>query len=105
MGEKGRDHIPYRSSRLTHLLKDTLGGTKVRLETWGARSRQLSFSFPAAAAIVAFPAYFAGVAVAAAAGNSNTCLIANIWPEKEHLEETVSTLRFSQRMMRVYSCV
>ncbi|CDJ64719.1 kinesin motor domain-containing protein, putative [Eimeria necatrix] len=63
LGEKGRDHIPYRSSRLTHLLKDTLGG------------------------------------------NSNTCLIANIWPEKEHLEETVSTLRFSQRMMRVYSCV
>ncbi|XP_026192145.1 kinesin-like protein KIF9 [Cyclospora cayetanensis] len=59
LGEKGREHIPYRSTRLTHLLKDTIGG------------------------------------------NSNTCLIANIWPEKEHLEETLSTLRFSLRMMRV----
>ncbi|OEH75393.1 kinesin motor domain-containing protein [Cyclospora cayetanensis] len=60
LGEKGREHIPYRSTRLTHLLKDTIGG------------------------------------------NSNTCLIANIWPEKEHLEETLSTLRFSLRMMRSF---
>ncbi|KAL8273441.1 hypothetical protein Esti_002628 [Eimeria stiedai] len=59
LGEKGREHIPYRSTRLTHLLKDTIGG------------------------------------------NSKTCFIANIWPAKEFLEETVSTLRFSLRMMRV----
>ncbi|KAL8455430.1 hypothetical protein Emag_000737 [Eimeria magna] len=26
LGEKGREHIPYRSTRLTHLLKDTIGG-------------------------------------------------------------------------------
>ncbi|CBZ53283.1 putative kinesin motor domain-containing protein [Neospora caninum Liverpool] len=59
LGEKGRDHIPYRSSRLTHLLKDSIGG------------------------------------------NCRTCMITNIWPEPQHMEETISTLRFSTRMMRV----
>jgi kinesin family protein 6/9 len=28
-------------------------------------------------------------------------MIANIWPEQEHLEETISTLKFATRMMRV----
>ena len=28
-------------------------------------------------------------------------MIANIWPEKEHLEETISTLKFATRMMKV----
>lgn len=26
LGDKGRDHVPYRSSRLSYLLKDSLGG-------------------------------------------------------------------------------
>ena len=34
-------------------------------------------------------------------GNSKTLMVANIWPEKLHLEETISTLRFGTRMMRV----
>jgi kinesin family protein 6/9 len=34
-------------------------------------------------------------------GNSNTLMIANIWGEKEHIEETISTLRFATRMMCV----
>lgn len=34
-------------------------------------------------------------------GNCNTVMIANIWPEARHMEETVSTLRFSSRMMNV----
>lgn len=34
-------------------------------------------------------------------GNSRTLMIANIWPEPEHIEETISTLRFATRMMRV----
>ena len=54
-----RDHIPYRQSRLTNLLRDSLGG------------------------------------------NCKTIMIANIWPEGSHLEETVSTLKFATRMMRV----
>lgn len=57
--EKDRKHIPYRSSKLTHLLKDALGG------------------------------------------NSITRVIVAIWPHMHHVEETVSTLRFALRMMRV----
>ncbi len=26
LGDKGRDHVPFRSSKLTHVLKDSLGG-------------------------------------------------------------------------------
>jgi len=28
-------------------------------------------------------------------------MVANIWPEQEHLEETISTLKFGTRMMKV----
>lgn len=28
-------------------------------------------------------------------------MIANVWPEEDHLEETISTLKFSSRMMKV----
>jgi kinesin family protein 6/9 len=51
--------VPYRQSKLTNLLKDSIGG------------------------------------------NCKTIMIANIWPEQEHLEETISTLKFATRMMRV----
>lgn len=34
-------------------------------------------------------------------GNSKTCMIANVWPEESHLEETISTLKFASRMMKV----
>ena len=34
-------------------------------------------------------------------GNSKTCMIANVWPEESHLEETISTLKFAGRMMKV----
>lgn len=56
-----RGHIPYRQSKLTNILKDSLGG------------------------------------------NCRTVLIANIWGEARHIEETISTLRFASRMMRVKS--
>merc|ERR1719324_1346044 len=52
-------HVPYRSSTLTHVLMDSLGG------------------------------------------NCRTLLFACIWGEAQQLEETVSTLRLAQRMMRV----
>jgi kinesin family protein 6/9 len=54
-----REHIPYRQSKLTYYLKDSLGG------------------------------------------NCKTLMIANIWGEQTQLEETVSTLKFASRMMRV----
>ena len=59
LSDKKRDHIPYRSCKLTNLLKDALGG------------------------------------------NSKCLMVGNVWPEPEHLEETISTLRFATRMMRV----
>ncbi|KAJ3411524.1 Kinesin-like protein kif9 [Chytridiales sp. JEL 0842] len=59
LADKRRDHIPYRQSKLTHVLRDSLGG------------------------------------------NCNTLMIANVWGEKDHVEETISTLRFATRMMCV----
>jgi kinesin family protein 6/9 len=54
-----REHIPYRQSKLTYYLKDSLGG------------------------------------------NCKTLMVANIWGEATQLDETVSTLKFASRMMRV----
>ncbi|KAJ3318008.1 Kinesin-like protein kif9 [Boothiomyces sp. JEL0866] len=59
LADKKRDHIPFRQSKMTHVLRDALGG------------------------------------------NCNTLMIANIWGQKEHIEETISTLRFATRMMCV----
>jgi kinesin family protein 6/9 len=52
-------HVPFRQSKLTNILKDTLGA------------------------------------------NCNTLMIACMWGESSHLEETTSTLRLASRMMRV----
>lgn len=57
--DRKREHVPYRQSKLTNLLKDSIGG------------------------------------------NCKTLMIANIWPELDNLEETISTLKFATRMMRV----
>ena len=54
-----RSHIPYRQSKLTNFLKNSIGG------------------------------------------NCMTVMIANIYPEPEHLDETISTLKFASRMMKV----
>jgi hypothetical protein len=38
INDRGRDHIPYRSSKLTHVLKDSLGGncrTVLVANIWG----------------------------------------------------------------------
>lgn len=59
LGSRDSRHIPYRQTKLTNVLKDSLGG------------------------------------------NSNTLMFACICGEKRHLEETISTLKLAQRMMRV----
>lgn len=59
VSDRHREHVPYRQSKLTNLLKDSIGG------------------------------------------NCKTLLIANIWPEPDNLEETISTCKFATRMMRV----
>lgn len=59
LSKKSSAHVPYRQTKLTNVLKDSLGG------------------------------------------NCNTLMFACIWGESKHLEETISTLRLAQRMMRV----
>ncbi|KAI8807050.1 P-loop containing nucleoside triphosphate hydrolase protein [Cladochytrium replicatum] len=59
LADKKREHIPFRQSKLTHVLRDALGG------------------------------------------NCNTLMISNIWGSRDHIEETISTLRFATRMMCV----
>eukprot|EP00002_Diphylleia_rotans_P005576 TRINITY_DN1474_c0_g1_i4.p1 TRINITY_DN1474_c0_g1~~TRINITY_DN1474_c0_g1_i4.p1 ORF type:complete len:689 (-),score=135.14 TRINITY_DN1474_c0_g1_i4:497-2563(-) len=59
LSDKKRDHVPFRQSKLTNVLKDSLGG------------------------------------------NCKTYMIANIWAEGQHLDETISTLKFASRMMRI----
>eukprot|EP01112_Ceratiomyxa_fruticulosa_P010632 TRINITY_DN2820_c0_g1_i1.p1 TRINITY_DN2820_c0_g1~~TRINITY_DN2820_c0_g1_i1.p1 ORF type:complete len:954 (+),score=259.19 TRINITY_DN2820_c0_g1_i1:209-3070(+) len=57
--KKDKAHVPYRQTKLTNILKDSLGG------------------------------------------NCKTHMIANIWMEATQLEETIATLKFASRMMRV----
>eukprot|EP00760_Papus_ankaliazontas_P030870 PhM_4_TR505/c1_g1_i1/m.78366/K10397/KIF6_9; kinesin family member 6/9 len=59
LGGSNRSHVPFRQSKLTNLLKDSLGG------------------------------------------NCQTTMIANVWPEARHMEESLSTLKFASRMMKV----
>lgn len=59
MTDKQRSHVPYRQSKLTNLLKDSIGG------------------------------------------NCKTLMIANVWPEPDHIEETISTFKFATWMMKV----
>ncbi|RLV89247.1 hypothetical protein DV515_00014984 [Chloebia gouldiae] len=56
LADPRREHIPFRQSKLTHVLKDSLGG------------------------------------------KCNTVLVTNIYGEAEHVEETLSSLRFATRM-------
>jgi len=36
-------------------------------------------------------------------GNCKTVMLANIWAEPSHIEETISTLKFATRMLRVHN--
>lgn len=63
LSRKQIGHVPYRQTKLTHVLKDALGG------------------------------------------NCNTLMFACIWGERHHLEETISTLRLAQRMMKVTNTI
>uniref|UniRef100_K3X4Z1 Kinesin-like protein n=1 Tax=Globisporangium ultimum (strain ATCC 200006 / CBS 805.95 / DAOM BR144) TaxID=431595 RepID=K3X4Z1_GLOUD len=59
LGDKKRQHIPYRQTTLTNLLKDSLGG------------------------------------------NCRTLLMACVWPNEAHNDQSLATLKFATRMMRV----
>ena len=68
LADKKRDHIPYRQSKLTHLLKDSLGKPPVIVVTNTLQSTDTT------------------------GGNCHTLMIANIWGEAAQMEETVSVL-------------
>ncbi|CDW79952.1 UNKNOWN [Stylonychia lemnae] len=57
--QKTNTHVPFRDSKLTRILSDSLGG------------------------------------------NSKTALVVTIGPSKEHVEETIMSLQFAQRAMKV----
>ncbi|EQC34127.1 hypothetical protein SDRG_08336 [Saprolegnia diclina VS20] len=59
LGDQKREHIPYRQTTLTNLLKDSLGG------------------------------------------NCRTLLVACVWPDESQNDQTIATLKFATRMMRV----
>jgi len=59
LADLSREHIPFRQSKLTHVLKDSLGL------------------------------------------GCQTVMIGNVWGEFSQLEETLSTLRFGNRVMRI----
>ena len=54
-----RDSLPFRQSKLTYLLKDSIGG------------------------------------------GTKMSVVANIWPEAQHIEETISTLKFVSRLCKM----
>ncbi|XP_034428251.1 kinesin-like protein KIF9 isoform X2 [Hippoglossus hippoglossus] len=59
LADRRRDHVPFRQTKLTHALKNSLGG------------------------------------------NCNTVLVANVYGEAEHLDETLCTMHFARRMKNV----
>ncbi|XP_060950278.1 kinesin-like protein KIF9 [Limanda limanda] len=59
LADRRREHVPFRQTKLTHALKNSLGG------------------------------------------NCNTVLVANVYGEAEHLDETLCTMHFARRMKNV----
>ncbi|XP_051879435.1 kinesin-like protein KIF9 [Pristis pectinata] len=77
LADSKREHIPFRQSKLTHALKDSIGRVGKKFEP--AVFKQLTCQHPLG-------------------GTCNTILVANIYGEAAQIEETLSTLRFASRM-------
>lgn len=105
VSDKGRDHIPFRSSKLTHVLKDSLGGNcKASLPMLYPCPQPAKLH---ATALHPNPCYRSllqgknSPMFAAHPCPVQTVLVANAWGEASQMDETVSTCRFAQRMMCV----
>jgi kinesin family protein 6/9 len=88
LSDKRRDHVPFRQSKLTSVLRDSLGGNCNTLmigNIWGELFYFASFTN-------AFPHWIWSLTVKYTKKKKG---------DVTHVEETISTLRFATRMMRV----
>lgn len=82
-------HVPYRNSKLTQLLQDSLG--------WDCASSSLPFPFASWGFSFALPAH----RVCTSGGQAKTLMFVHISPDMESYGETVSTLKFAERVATV----
>ena len=83
--DKGRDHIPYRQTKLTNVLKVRLACVLSHVTV----------------ALLLMVAPFRFDVQDSLGGNCRTRVVACVWSTDAHFEETLATLRFATRMMRV----
>ncbi|RLN88636.1 hypothetical protein BBJ28_00014994 [Nothophytophthora sp. Chile5] len=94
--ESGYNYIPYRDSKLTRLLQNSIGAFA---------GNGLRFVFHAASLASHICSICSVLFLCFAGGNSFTTLIATIHPMKEHYEECLGTLQFANRCRSVQNQV
>ena len=82
-------HVPYRDSKLTRLLRDSLGGTFVVIGV-------LIFIF-AARIILSHLMILLCYSIIQTTGNCSTVLIACVSPADNNVDDSVNTLRYAER--------
>ena len=92
--DKSRDHTPYRQSKLTNVLKDSLGGN-CRTTMVPRTPYPIVLTVPHGAHRTPCHPKLPDCTW------TTMHQVANIWGEGAHIEETISTLKFASRMMRV----
>jgi hypothetical protein len=124
----GGSHIPFRQSKLTHLLKDSLGDTSYRdlyVHIWqliiyylGCKTTLITFQH-FKPILSPLQAYFKPILTPfwhhfnpiltpfqphfnlIWGGSCKTTMIANIWGDTAHIDETAATLRFATRIGQI----
>jgi hypothetical protein len=87
------DHVPYRDSKLTFLLQDSLVGLTHTHACTPARTRIALYQQQALTSGRVF--------LCAQGGNTKTVLLVTASPDESCYEETLSTLKFAKRAKRI----